>query len=38
MKAFQASERGGVLGVEVKGDRVRLTGQAVTVLSGELRC
>jgi PhzF family phenazine biosynthesis protein len=38
MKAFQASARGGVLGIEVNGNRVRLTGEAVTVLSGELRC
>jgi PhzF family phenazine biosynthesis protein len=36
MQAWQASPRGGRLGVELMGDRVRLTGQAVTVLQGEL--
>ena len=36
MMAFQASRRGGVIRVEVKGDRVLLGGQAVTVLRGEL--
>jgi PhzF family phenazine biosynthesis protein len=34
--AYQASARGGVLRVWVDGDRVRLSGQAVTVLRGEL--
>jgi PhzF family phenazine biosynthesis protein len=34
--AFQASERGGVLRVRVAGDRVKLGGQAVTVMTGEL--
>ena len=34
--AFQASDRGGTLDVELAGDRVRLRGQAVTVLRGEL--
>jgi predicted PhzF superfamily epimerase YddE/YHI9 len=34
--AYQASARGGVLRVQVAGDRVRLGGQAVTVLRGEL--
>ena len=34
--ACQASPRGGVVGVEVAGDRVLLGGQAVTVLRGEL--
>ena len=34
--AHQVSERGGVLRVELAGDRVRLGGQAVTVLRGEL--
>ena len=33
---YQASERGGVVMVELIGDRVRLGGQAVTVLRGEL--
>ena len=38
--AFQASARGGVVRVEVDGDRVRLGGQAVTVFRAELdeRC
>jgi predicted PhzF superfamily epimerase YddE/YHI9 len=34
--AYQASARGGVLRVQVQGDRVILSGQAVTVLRGEL--
>ena len=34
--AYQASARGGVVRVEVAGDRVRLGGQAVTVTRGEL--
>ena len=33
---YQASARGGVVGVGMRGDRVRLRGQAVTVLAGEL--
>jgi len=33
---YQASARGGVVRVQVKGDRVILAGQAVTVLRGEL--
>jgi len=36
LMAFQASARGGVVRVRVAGERVRLGGQAVTVLSGEL--
>jgi PhzF family phenazine biosynthesis protein len=36
MTGFQASNRGGAVGVELKGDRVELTGKAVTVLRGEL--
>ncbi|GAB4352369.1 MAG: PhzF family phenazine biosynthesis protein [Immundisolibacter sp.] len=36
LTGFQASRRGGVVGVELAGDRVRLTGQAVTVHSGTL--
>ena len=35
--AYQASARGGVVRVRVVGDRVRLGGQAVTVLQGSLR-
>jgi PhzF family phenazine biosynthesis protein len=34
--AYQASPRGGVIRVRVVGDRVKLGGQAVTVLRGEL--
>lgn len=36
MLAFQASPRGGVVRVRLEGDRVKLGGQAVTVLRGEL--
>lgn len=36
MRAFQASARGGELRVTLDGERVRLAGQAVTVLRGEL--
>ncbi|MFQ5779037.1 MAG: PhzF family phenazine biosynthesis protein [Terriglobia bacterium] len=34
--AYQASARGGLVRVRLEGDRVRLGGQAVTVLRGEL--
>jgi predicted PhzF superfamily epimerase YddE/YHI9 len=34
--ARQLSARGGVLKLELAGDRVRIGGQAVTVLRGEL--
>ena len=36
MTGFQASARGGVVKVGLRGDRVRMSGQAVTVLRGEL--
>lgn len=36
LTGYQASERGGVVGVSVHGDRVTLTGRAVTVLDGTL--
>ncbi len=36
LRAYQASARGGTLRVRVDGDRVRIAGQAVTVLRGEL--
>jgi predicted PhzF superfamily epimerase YddE/YHI9 len=36
MRGYQASERGGVVGVRVAGDRVALVGRAVTVWRGEL--
>lgn len=34
--AYQASERGGVVGVRVTGDRVKLLGKAVMVFRGEM--
>ena len=37
MMAYQASARGGVLRVRVDGDRVFLSGQAVTVMRGDLQ-
>jgi PhzF family phenazine biosynthesis protein len=36
MTGYQASPRGGVVKVRVEGDRVYLSGQAVTVLRGEI--
>lgn len=36
LTALQASRRGGVVLVDLEGDRVRLGGEAVTILSGEL--
>lgn len=36
MIGHQISERSGIVGVSVKGDRVELRGQAVTVLTGEI--
>ena len=36
MTAFQASRRGGVVYVKLQGDRVKLAGNAVTVLRAEL--
>lgn len=36
MVAYQASPRGGVVRVSLQGDRVHLTGKAVTVLRGEV--
>ncbi len=38
LRAFQASARGGEVGVEVRGDRVLLTGYAVTTMRGDLLC
>ena len=35
--AYQASRRGGILRVIVAGDRVRIAGQAVTILEGSIR-
>jgi PhzF family phenazine biosynthesis protein len=36
MTAYQASTRGGIVKVELAGDRVRLSGKAVTVMQGEI--
>ncbi|HEY6411076.1 MAG TPA: PhzF family phenazine biosynthesis protein, partial [Ktedonobacteraceae bacterium] len=36
MVAYQASARGGVLYLRISGDRVKIGGQAVTVMRGEL--
>lgn len=36
LTGYQASERGGVVGVELVGDRVKLRGRAVTFLQGSL--
>lgn len=36
LTGYQASKRGGVVGVRVEGDRVVLRGQAVTTMRGEL--
>jgi predicted PhzF superfamily epimerase YddE/YHI9 len=38
MLAFQASPRGGILKVRANGDRVNLSGKAVTVMTGTLSC
>ncbi len=37
MVGYQASKRGGTVEVDVRGDRVILSGQAVIVAQGELR-
>jgi PhzF family phenazine biosynthesis protein len=36
MFAYQASARGGEISIEIKGERVYLTGKAITILRGEL--
>ncbi len=38
MTAYQASARGGVLGIQLSEDRVFLGGEAITVLRGSLLC
>ncbi len=38
LSAFQASPRGGYINMVLKGKRILLSGQAVTVLSGEINC
>lgn len=35
--AYQASPRGGILGLQIVGDRVHIKGQAVTILEGTLK-
>jgi PhzF family phenazine biosynthesis protein len=37
LTGYQASRRGGMVATEAAGDRVRLTGHAITTLDGELR-
>jgi predicted PhzF superfamily epimerase YddE/YHI9 len=37
MRAFQASPRGGEVGVELRGDRALLSGNAITVLRGSFK-
>jgi hypothetical protein len=36
MVGYQASQRGGVVGVRLNGDRVSLYGEAITILRGDL--
>ena len=36
LRGFQASVRGGVVGVKLKGERIQLLGQAITTLKGHL--
>ncbi|MEM8734458.1 MAG: PhzF family phenazine biosynthesis protein [Planctomycetota bacterium] len=36
LQGYQASQRGGVVGVELVGDRVCLSGEAITIVRGEL--
>jgi PhzF family phenazine biosynthesis protein len=36
LRGFQASDRGGSVGIRLRGDRVDLIGRAVTILRGEL--
>lgn len=38
LRGYQASARGGVVGVCLRGDRALLSGKAVTVLVGKLTC
>lgn len=37
MTAFQASKRGGLLSLELQGDRLNITGEAVTIIEGLLK-
>ena len=36
LRGYQASARGGTVGVDVRGERVALRGRAVTIVRGEL--
>ncbi|HEY59306.1 MAG TPA: PhzF family phenazine biosynthesis protein [Anaerolineae bacterium] len=38
LTAFQASQRGGVVKIELQGERVKLLGQAIMVWKGDLLC
>jgi predicted PhzF superfamily epimerase YddE/YHI9 len=37
LTGYQASARGGIVGVELKGDRVQLSGEAITILKGKMK-
>ena len=37
LKAYQASKRGGELDIQVTGDRILISGEAVTVIDGKMR-
>ena len=37
LKAYQASKRGGELDLKVTGDRILISGEAVTVIDGKMR-
>jgi predicted PhzF superfamily epimerase YddE/YHI9 len=38
MLAYQASKRGGIVKLKIRGDRVLISGEAITTLRGELAC
>jgi len=38
LRGYQASARGGYVGVDVKNERILLTGQAITVMKAEWLC
>ena len=37
LTAYQASKRGGELNLEIKGDRINITGQAITIIDGVMK-
>ena len=37
LTAYQASKRGGELNLEIKGDRINITGQAITIINGVMK-